>query len=105
MRNFLMLLTITGLWAAGAMASPSKHTETALLKRAQKQEIKRFKLKEKYEKQMLKNQQLPKAVRIQMKHRLQREDRRLKNRQKDERQKLKDQQRILREGYKQLGSD
>lgn len=105
MRNLLMMLTIAGLWAATGVASPRPLNQKAMLKRTQKQELKRFKLKEKYEKQMWKNQQMPKAVRIQMKHRLQREERRLKNHQKDERQKLKDQQRILREGYKQLGSD
>ncbi len=104
MRKSLMLMVVAGLWAGLATAAPKRSTEKSLLKQRQKQEMKNFKLKIKYEKQMYKNQRLPKAVRIQMEHKMKREERRLRNRQKDERQKLKDRQRILREGYKQLGA-
>ncbi len=104
MRISLMVLMMTAFLTGGASASPKKMTEKAIMHQRQKQEMKALKLKEKYEKQMVKNQDLPKAVRAQMKHHMEREQRRLRNRQKDQRQELKDRQRILREGYKQLGS-
>lgn len=70
------------------------------LKARQKQERKELKLREKYLKESLKGQHISKAMRIQAKHQMQREERQLREKQKEERQKLKDEQRLLKESQK-----
>jgi lipopolysaccharide export LptBFGC system permease protein LptF len=80
-------------WAQGY----SPKLEIKQLKARQKAERKALKLRQKYTKQSWKNQNVSKAVRIQMKHQMQREERELREKQKDERQDLKDQQRLLKE--------
>ena len=86
-------------WAQGY--SPKQ--EVKLLKARQKAERKALKLKQKYTKQSWKNQNVSKAVRTQMKHQMQREERELREKQKDERQDLKDQQRMLKEHQRSYG--
>lgn len=76
----------------------------ARLKARQKQESQVLKLKEAYMKSSIKNGDLPKAVRTQLKHELKREQRRLRQKQKDERQALKDRERLLKLERKELES-
>jgi len=67
-----------------------------MLKVRQKTERRALKLKQKYARESLQNSRLPKAVRIQLRHELKREQKRLLQRQKDERQTLKDRERLLK---------
>jgi hypothetical protein len=87
------------LLLAGQQVQP----ESAFLKSRQKQETQAFKLKKRYAKSALENSMVPKAVRIQMKHELQMEQRKLRERQKEERQTLKDRERLLKLERKELG--
>ena len=100
MRN-LVLRVFVGLvlvFAAGNRVAAQGLDPAAKrqVKARQKEEWKSLKLKEHYTKQMLRNQSLPRAERIQAKHEMQRERRELRQRQKDELQDWKDRQRSLK---------
>jgi hypothetical protein len=99
MKKFLFtLVAVSFLLVPGASvcSARSKNFEVRHLKLQQKEESKVLKLREHYMKQSWKSQHLPKALREQQKHELQREKRKLKNRQKDEMQELKDRLRLAK---------
>ena len=81
-------------------ASQGEKSEKQILKARQKEERKALKLKEHYAKQSFKGQNVPRAVRDQRKHELQREKRALRDRQKDEAQDLKDRQKLMNESMR-----
>jgi hypothetical protein len=102
MRNLLILMvaaTLLGISAARPSAGQDYNpkAERQALKARQKLERQAFKVKEKAAKLAWKNSQVPKSVRLQMKHQIQRERRALLERQKNERQQMEDRQRIARE--------
>lgn len=105
MRRILIGMAMAGFMLAALCFGQEALTPMQMLKQRQKQDMKQLSLKEKLEKQMMKNPEMPKALRIQMKHQMDREKRDLKQRQKDERQKLKDRLQILKEGMKEIPSD
>ena len=101
MRRISTLLVLGVLLGMPAV-SAAKSIEMAQLLQRQKGEMKALKLKEKYQKESLKGQTVPKAVRDQMKHQMDREKRALRDRQKDERQDMKDRERMMKESMKLL---
>jgi len=105
MQRIYMLMLITGLAVGSAVAQQAGPSGLRVLKMRQKQELQVLKLKQQYVKSSLQESSLPKAVRIQLKHELKREQRKLRQRQKDERQTLKDRERLLKLEMKQLGSE
>jgi len=105
MQKLSMMILAAGLLASPALARQRWTSQTAQLKARQKEESQVLKLKESYMRSSLRNSNLPKAVRIQLKHELQRERRKLRQRQKDERQVLKDRERLLKLERKELGSE
>jgi hypothetical protein len=100
MRRFLVVL-MAGLVGIGLLAprlaAQDIKVEKQQMKARQKADLRALKLKEQYQKQAMRTHQVPKSVRVQMTHQMQREKRELRERQKDERQDLKDRQRALRE--------
>ena len=105
MRRLCIAITIAGLSAGPLFAQPRWPSEAVTLKARQKQERQALKLKQKYARESLANSGLPKAVRTQLKHELEREQKKLQRRQKDERQTLKDRERLLNLEMKQLESE
>lgn len=106
MRKFLCLLMMACFLAVpsvGLSAAPRENLEMQQLKQRLKAERRALKMRQHYMKESMKGQNLPKAVRAQMKHQIQREERELRERQKDEIQDLKDRLRLLKESQKQLG--
>ena len=100
-----MLMLIAGLAAGSAFAQQALPSGLRVLKSRQKQELQVLKLKQKYARSSLQEGSLPKAVRLQLKHELKREQRQLRQRQKDERQAMKDRDRLLKLQMNQLGSE
>lgn len=96
MRRLCLLLLIAGLAGGPLFARQRWAPDSAMLKVRQKTERRALKLKQKYARESLQNSRLPKAVRIQLRHELKREQKRLLQRQKDERQTLKDRERLLK---------
>jgi hypothetical protein len=80
-----------------AAQQPSPREQIKVVKSHQKQERKNLRLQQKDRKRSLKAGQAPKAVRLQEKHKMQREAREMRQRQKDELQDLKDHQRLSKE--------
>jgi hypothetical protein len=105
MRGILNGMAVAGILLGTLCFGQQALTPMQMLKRQQKNETKELKLREKYEKQMMRNPEMSKVLRTQMKHQLEREKRDLKQRQKDQRQKLKDREQILKEGMKDIPSD
>lgn len=105
MQRIYMLMLMAGLSAGPALARQGFPSEAATMKVRQKEELQAFKMKQKYAKDSLKNSDLPKAVRTQLKHELTREQRKLRQAQKDERQSLKDRERLLNLEMKEFDSD
>lgn len=105
MKRVSTLILIGGLLVWPLFAGQQAPSEAGALKARQKQELQVLELKKQYAHSAIRDSQVPKAVRIQMKHELQREQRKLRERQKDERQTLKDSERLLRLERKQLGSE
>ncbi len=100
MRSILVALMIGLAWfcfSAPRLAAQESKTEKQQIKARQKADMRAFKLKAKYQKQSMKGRDVPKSVRLQMKHQMQREKRELQARHKDELQDLKDRQQSLRE--------
>lgn len=95
MNRVHLLILIAGLFVSPAQARQKWAVESATLNVRQKMERHALKLKQKYARSSLKDANLSKAVRIQLKHKLRREQRRLRQRQKEERQTLKDRERLL----------
>ena len=100
---FIMLVGFLAFPAGTLRAAPRGNPEVQMLKRRQKEERKALKLKKHYAKQSLRSRNLPRGVREQMKHQMQREQRELREKQKDELQDLKDRIRISKDSQKQLG--
>jgi hypothetical protein len=103
MRRILSSIMLVGFLvfpAAVASAAPRGNPEVQLLKQRQKEERKAMKLKKRYMQQSMRSQHLPKAIRDQMKHQTQREQRALREKQKDEMQDLKDRIRIAKESQR-----
>jgi hypothetical protein len=99
MRKILIALLVGLVWICASpspLGAQNLKTEKQQMKARHKAEKKTLKMRAKYQKQMMKDQRIPKAVRIQMKHQLQREKRELRERQKDELQDLKDRQRSIK---------
>lgn len=99
-----MLILVAGFLAGPAFARQQWASEKALLEARQKQDLQALKLKQKYARESLQNSSLPKAVRNQLKHELNQEQRKLLQKQNDERQTLKDRQKLLDLEMKELGS-
>jgi hypothetical protein len=105
MRKVYILMLAAGLSVGPVLARPQRPSESATLKARQEEELQALKLKQKYARAALGNSGLPKAVRVQLKHELKREERKLRQKQKDERQSLKDRERLLNLEIKELGSE
>jgi hypothetical protein len=101
----VLLILIAGLSASSGLAHRKWPTESAILKVRQKEELQSLRLKQKYAKSSLEDSNLPKAVRLQLKHEMKRERRKLLQRQKDEREALRDRERLLKLEMKQLQSE
>jgi hypothetical protein len=84
---------------AGARGNP----EIQLLKQQQKAERKAMKLRHHYQKEAMKGQVIVPAVRVQMKHQMQREERELSEKHKDQMQDMKDRMRLYKESMRQWG--
>jgi hypothetical protein len=101
MRNLLVVLI--GAVLLGSLGSPGsaqengRKTQARLLKAHQKEERKTLKLQQKDRERSLKETQAPRAVRVQVKHEMQRAARALREHQKDEDQDLKDRQRMIKD--------
>lgn len=104
MQRRYTLILIIGLAVVPSFARQQRLVGPATLKVRQKEERHALKLKQKYARDSLQNASLPKAVRVQLKHELKREQLELRQRQKDERQTLKDRERLLKLEMKQLQS-
>lgn len=105
-----MVIVVVGfsflaLSLGNASASQASSQEKHLLKSQQKQERKSEKLKNHYAKASLKGQNIPKAVRDQRKHEIQRENRAMREREKEQMQDLKDRQKMMKEGMKNMNQD
>ncbi len=102
MRKLLItvMLFSTFLLTGWAFAKGAK-SENQGVKERQKQELKALKLQHKYQKQAMKNSDMSKALRNQMKNQMKREERELRLKQKHELQELKDRQRVLKEAQGQ----
>jgi len=99
MRKILVALMMGLIWictSPSPLTAQNLRTEKQQMKARHKAEKKTLKMREQYQKQMMKDQRVSKAVRIQMKHQLQREKRELGERHKDELQDLKDRQRAIK---------
>lgn len=106
MRRILSIIMLAGFLvfpAAVLSAAPRGNPEVQMLKQRQKEERKAMKLKKQYTKRSMRSQNLPKAIRDQMKHQLQREQRALREKQKNEMQDLKDRIRIANESQRNMG--
>lgn len=104
MRRMWFVALLIGLLGCRALARErGKWTAESALKARQKQEIRALELKQEYMRNSLEDSELPRAVRIQLRHELKREQRKLRQRQKDERQELKDRERLLKLEMKQSG--
>lgn len=77
--------------------------ERQALKARQKEEWKALKLKDKAQKESWKGSEVPKSMRLQMKHQMQRQKRELREKHQDERQDLKDRQRMYKESQRLYG--
>ena len=93
-----VLIQPVGLLKATPGGTPELHD----LKLRHKAERNALKLKKKYWSQSVKQQGIPKAQLVQMKHQIEREERELRERQKDELQDLRDRQRIVKESQSQF---
>ena len=99
MRRLFLAWTVllSTLVLASALAAQDFKLDTQRVKERQKAEMKALKVKHKYAKQMMKNQELPKSKRKQMANKMKREERALRQKHKDEIESLKDRQRVLKE--------
>lgn len=103
MRKFLcMLVAVSFLLVPGASVGSAgiRSPEIQKLKLRQKEQMKALKLQQHYMKESWKSQHVPKAVREQQKHQMERQLRELRNRQKDEMQDLQDRMRLAKESQK-----
>jgi hypothetical protein len=105
MQRIYMLILIAGLSVSSVLARQKWPADSAILKVRQKQELQALNLKQKYARSSLRDADLPRSVRNQLKHEMKREQRRLHQRQKDERQTLKDRELLLRLDMKQLETE
>jgi hypothetical protein len=99
MKKFLCtLVAVSFLLIPGAAVCSAriKSPEIHKMKLLHKEQMKALKLREHFMKQSWKNQHVPKAVREQQKHQLERQMRELRNRQKDEMQDLQDRMRLAK---------
>ena len=99
----LMLACFVALPGASVNAAARDNPELQMLKQRHKQERKDLKMRQHFQKESMKGQIISSAVRAQMKHQMEREERELRERQKDQMQDLKDQMRLYRESMKQMG--
>ncbi len=86
-----------GLPARCLSGAQGEISEKKQLKLRHREERKAFKFKKKQLRMGVKGPQFTRAVRLQMKHQLQREGRELRQRQKNDLQDMKDRQRMLKE--------
>jgi len=103
MRKLLLVLagvSVLGISPALLRAAPRQDPQILLIKTRQKQERRALKLKERSEKVSFKGQQVPKGLRDQRKHQMQKERRDLRDKQKAELQDAKDKERIFKEGLR-----
>lgn len=106
MRKSLYCLMMACFLAVPSMsvnAAARNNLETQQVKQRQKAERKALKMRQHFMKQSMKGRNIPKAVRLQNKHQMQREARELREKQKDEMQDLKDRVRLYNESRKRLG--
>lgn len=103
-----LVVLVVGALLLGSMISlsqaqePSPKAEQRLVKSRQMQERKSLKLEQRNRKQSLRHSATPRAVRLQQKHEMQRQERELRARQKNELQDLKDRQRLVKAYQSQL---
>lgn len=99
----LMLACFVALPGVAVSAAARDNPEVQMLEQRQKQERKELKMRRHFQKESMKGQVISRAVRAQMKHQMQREERELRERQKDQMQDLKDRTRLYRESMRQMG--
>jgi hypothetical protein len=100
---FVLLACLAAAPAANVWARPSGNPEMQLLKQRQKQERKALKMRRHFAKESMRGQKASPALRAQMKHQMQREQRDLREKQKDEMQEVKDRVRLNKENRKLYG--
>ncbi|HEV2351854.1 MAG TPA: hypothetical protein VG028_18650 [Terriglobia bacterium] len=104
MRRFLFMVVAVSVLVSPAWmlkASPRGNPEVQALKAQQKRESNAFKINERNVKQSFKGRQVPRAVRDQQLHQLQRDKRAMKERHRNQLQELKDRQRMMRDNVRQ----
>ena len=107
MRNLLVAATIAFLLSAwsvtlGRAQEIDFRAEKHLIKVRHSQERKAMKAQQKIWKRSLKNHEVPKAMRVQMVHQMQRQERELKERQRNERQDMQDRKRLVKENQRRF---
>jgi hypothetical protein len=100
---FVMLACLVAVPAAKMIAAQAGIGEVQLLKQRQKQERNALKMRRHFAMESMKGQHASPALRAQMKHQMQREERALRQKQKDEKQELKDRMRLNKENQKLYG--
>jgi len=99
---FLVLvgLSVLGVSSTLGRAAQRQQSQVQFVKTRQKQERKQLKLKQRYEKASYRGQRVPKGVRDQRKHAMQRERRALRDKQRAELQDVRDQQKVYKESLR-----
>ena len=105
MRNLLMRLAASLVLAlsTGILGAAQMDVKPATLqmKAHQREEREALRMRQRYMKQSLRGQPIPRAERVRLKHEMKKEKRDLHQRQKDERQAMKDRDRSMKAFQKQ----
>lgn len=99
----LMMACFLAFPSMSVSAAARGNPEIQQLKQRQKAERKALKMRQHFVKESMKGRNIPKAIRLQNKHQMEREARELREKQKDEMQDIKDRLRLYNESRKQLG--
>ncbi len=97
---FLILAACFLIPSATIISTGRDYPEMREMKRRHKEETKALKLKQHFQKESMKHQQMSPALRDQMKHQMEREERDLRQRQQDETRELKDRMRVAEAGVR-----
>jgi hypothetical protein len=108
MRNLLIFViaaVVLGTFPARVVSAQEYNlkAERQQLRTRQKEQWKALKFQQKSRKQGFQGQPIPKSMRLQMKHQMERDRRELREKHRDELQDMKDRQRMFRESQKAYG--
>jgi len=102
MRKLVLCLVSLFLLAmpTPGVARTEPNSEAGILKARQKQERQQFKQRKKFAKAQFKGQHVPKSIRREQKHQLERDWRTLRDRQKAEMQQMQDRRAVYKESLR-----